>query len=145
VHCNILSLSLEDGSWYVIFVPSGRTYAPPTSSYSSPIEISTTTIRRLYLDTTKSKETIRTELAKFVPNHVLLAIYLGLNNFWTEMGNRIVRDKAVTEKAKDDLRVGSQSVVKMAVVRRRKSLSHLVDDDGVEMDFTSAKNLLRLL
>jgi hypothetical protein len=33
----------------------------------------------------------------------------------------------------------------MAVVRRRKSLSDLVDDDWVEMDFTSAKNLLRLL
>jgi hypothetical protein len=61
------------------------------------------------------------------------------------MGNRIVKDEAVTEKAKNDLRVGSQNVVKMAVVRRRKSLSDLVDDDGVEMDFTSAKNLLRLL
>jgi hypothetical protein len=103
----ILSLSLEDGSWYVIFVPSGRTYAPPTSSSSSPIEISATTIRKLYLDTTKNKETVRTELAKFVPNHELLAIYLGLNNSCTEMGNRIVKDEAVTEKAKDDLRVGS--------------------------------------
>jgi hypothetical protein len=107
--------------------------------------MSATTIRKLYLDTTKSKETVRTELAKFVPNHELLAIYLGLTYSWTKIGNWKVKNEAAAERAKDDLEVGSQSVVKRVIVRRRKSFSDLGDDDGVEMDFMSAKNLLRLL